>query len=310
MFRTRASNVLIAVACVWSVAAVCLVWLDGVVLDTPSYVRTVAPLWRDAGIRDKAAREIGQHIVKHLDVRRTAESWLPKSSATEQLALAIRMQGIQGVLAQGIGDAYTTSPAFETDWRDANSAAHQSLVRQLLAPGDRAGTPVTIDVDIAGPSTKALRAVPATVTISLDGYAEPLHVEVLDQGDFVAVRGVLRAFHGRGSLAVFGFALLAALGVALARDRRKAIAYVGLGTAVALAFVLAGTLALSYEVVARMADWHLTPASVISMYDAIVGPLRFGAAAVMLAGAGCGYIALRRRPSDVVETKDPASANM
>lgn len=297
MFRTVASYVLIGCSCLLAAAAVCTVWLDGVVLDTPSYVRTVGPLWRDAGIRDKAAREIGQHIAKYLDVRRTAGLWTPNAPASDQFALAVRLQGVAETLTRGVGEAYVASPAFETEWLEANAAAHRSLVGQLLAPGDSAGSPITIDVDIAGAATRALAAFPSVSTAALDGYAEPLHVEVLDRGDFIALRTVLRALSGRGLLVAAGFAVFTACGSALARDRRKAVALVGWGTSAAMLLLLAATAGLACESVARMADWHLTPTSVTTMFDTIVGPLRVGAAAVMLAGAVCGYAASRlRRP--------------
>ncbi|MFE2102334.1 hypothetical protein [Streptomyces sp. BK340] len=253
--RATASAVLIVLTCILVPVALLAVWVKDIALDTDRYVSTVAPLATDPAVQDAAVHRITEAVGAKVDGPQVASdiaAWLQSQGLPPRAADALKGLGpqIDSAVNQAVTKIATRvvdSDLFATTWRTANRAAHQAVVHALTGEG-----------------RGAVGVSDGTVTLNVGTAVDEVKKELVDAGlkpaeKIPEVNKQMVLFHsdqlakarkGAHLLNVVGnwfpviVVVLGALGVFLARHRRRALARTALGAAfaclvVAIALVVA-----------------------------------------------------------------------
>lgn len=281
------SAVLLVLACLLAPFSVSSVWASTQLSDTDQYVETVAPLADNPEVQTALADEVTTVIFENLDIQGvTTELFdalaqtrdLPPRVETALPALAVPLaNGIESFTRTQV-ENFLASDEFAQVWEEVNRVAHEQVVR-LLEGGSGV---VTADED--------------AITINLGPIVEEVKQRLVDQGfglasriptvdrSFVLVQsGALsdaQSFYGLlntlGTWLPFVVLGLFIAGVAMARDRRRAMVTGALGiTAAMLVLGAALTLVRVLYVETTPAD-ILTAAGAGDVFDTLVRFLRTG----------------------------------
>lgn len=207
-------------------------WAKTTLLHTDTFVATLSPLAQNEAVAEALSVRIGEAVVVATSLEESISEALP----AELAFIAGPVATATGDLVATVANELILTDAFSTVWSTALRVAHSSVI--VLVSG-----------------TGALGAEDGTVAIDLDAIAEPVVVAVADRGlDIVALVGedftlgqiVLIESEALGSaqsavrfLEMLGWltVLLAILAVAAAivvsPDRRRQVAILGFGTAIA-----------------------------------------------------------------------------
>jgi len=145
---------LLLVAAVLGSLAVVAVYLRSEVLDTNTYVQTVAPLGEDPAVRSAVAARLTDEIITRSDVAGLANQLAQRLEAQGAPA---RLSDLVGPLVSGVSsflngkiDSLMTTERFEVAWQNINRVAHQALVTTLTGGQNQLltskGDTVTIDL--------------------------------------------------------------------------------------------------------------------------------------------------------------------
>lgn len=134
--RRRPSRYWVSIVCVvlgglLLPLAVLARWTSDTVLDTDSYVETVAPLAADEDIQEALSFRISVVVLDAIDFRAQAEEALP----TEAAFLAAPIESGVRTVVQGIVDELVSTQAFERLWEDINRLGHRNVVAVLTGDG-------------------------------------------------------------------------------------------------------------------------------------------------------------------------------
>lgn len=307
--RSVVGFVALMLACVLAPLSVLSVWASTYVSDTDQYVATVAPLADDPEVQRAVAAEVTTAVLAAVDVEGVTTDLLDALASQDQVPprVATALPALVGPITSGVeGFAQTqvervlASDEFATLWAEVNRVAHTQVVR--LLEGDPDG---------------AVTAQDDTVTLNLAPIIERVKQELLDRGftladnipvvdrSFVLVESdqVTQAQTGYRALLALGAWLpvvalaLFAIGVAAARDRRRALLRGALG--VVAAMLLLGV------VLALLRTWYVetTPAGILTaegagnVFDALAAPLRTGLRATAVLGLVVALAAFVSGPS-------------
>jgi len=145
---------LLLVAAVLGSLAVVAVYLRSEVLDTNTYVQTVARLGEDPAVRSAVAARLTDEIITRSDVAGLANQLAQRLEAQGAPA---RLSDLVGPLVSGVSsflngkiDSLMTTERFEVAWQNINRVAHQALVTTLTGGQNQLltskGDTVTIDL--------------------------------------------------------------------------------------------------------------------------------------------------------------------
>jgi hypothetical protein len=125
--RAICSAVLIVIGCVLAPISVLTVWAKTTLLDTDSYVSTVAPLATNQDVRDAIATRVTKRIMQSNTIVDQLKSKLPPQ-------VAARASGVEGEVqsrVHAIALKVVSSPQFAELWARANRRMQPQLVAAL-----------------------------------------------------------------------------------------------------------------------------------------------------------------------------------
>ncbi len=152
--RWAGATALLLAAAVLSSLAVVAVYLRAEVLDTNTYVQTVAPLGEDPAVRSAVATRLSDEIITRSDVKGLATQVAERLTAEGAPARVTDLvgplvNGLESFLTNKISELMATE-RFETAWENLNRTAHQGLVTVLTGGQTELltseGDTVTIDL--------------------------------------------------------------------------------------------------------------------------------------------------------------------
>ncbi|MFI1583865.1 hypothetical protein [Embleya sp. NPDC020630] len=275
------STVLITLTCVLVPLSLITVWVHDIVLDTGRYVETIAPLASNPAIESAVAERITKAVDVRVDGKEvTADlaAWLESQGLPPRVgnavkSLAPQLDDAATQAAHKAATRFTQSDRFETVWKNANRTAHSALDHALTGKGRGAvgvdeGT-VTLDVGAAVDAVKQ-DLVNAGVSPA-DKIPDVDKQMVLIQSD--KLRKFKKAAH---ALDVLGnwlpiiAVVLGAIGVFLARRRRRALVTTALGVAFGCLVV-----AIALAIARRFYLDHLpaqvqSPAAASAIFDTLL----------------------------------------
>jgi hypothetical protein len=283
-WRTIWSAVLIIIASVLSILAVLAVWVSDDVTDTDRYVASVAPLARNPEVQAALTDRITAVVVRQVDVpalvgqlsQAAAQRGVPPPTAS-------LISGLSGPIASGLTSLIhdvvhkvITSDAFATIWSDANRAAHAALQKALTGQGGGAvqlrGDQVTIDV---GPIVARVKDQLVSSGFALASKIPPVHTQfvVYSSSDISKIKVYFRLLEIAGDWLPLIAVIIAAAGVLVAADRRRALIGAAVGVAAAMLLLsVAITVFRAFYLDHLPAD--ASPGAASAAYDALVTFLR------------------------------------
>lgn len=281
-------------------------WLRTTVTDTDSWVATVSPLATDpavaALVEDRATARVMTAITDQQLVQRALDALesrgLPGAATRALGLLAAPLAGQVEQVVRRVVTAVVQSEQFATAWVAANRVAHTQLVNVLSGSTEGAlvdtGTSVSIDVgNLVAPIEERLVAAGVPLVDKLPPVT--VSVPLLDSADVAGARTAWNALRIGGiALPVAALVLLAA-GVAMSRDRRRAVVRVGLGVALACVVLVMGLSFARSHVTSGMPSG--TSAAVVSVVDSVTGDLRRLVRLVVVVALAVVLVALVVGPS-------------
>ncbi|WP_042367274.1 hypothetical protein [Streptacidiphilus neutrinimicus] len=288
--RATGSAVLIVLAAILSLLAVVSVWARDQVTDTGRFVATMAPLASDPHVQSALTTRVTNAVVQQIDVPSLVSQL---SQAASQKGVPPKAATLIGSLSGAIGSGITslvgtvvnkvvTSPAFATLWTNALRAAHSSMVKALTGEGggtvSLANNQVTIDL---GPIIEQVKKQLANSGLGLVAKLPAIHptFTVYSSKSIGKLKSYLRLLDVAGNWMPVIAVVVAAAGVYLARDRRRAL--IGAAVAVAVAMLVLGvSLAVFRGYFLDQLPPGVDAAAVGAVYDALAHFLRVTVRAV------------------------------
>ncbi len=293
--RAAAASVVVILACLVAMAAVVAVWANEQVQDTDRYIATVKPLARDPAVQSAVSDQVTRAVTSRIDLQSATDALadtlagngVPPGIADELRRLAGPLEDAVESFVRGEVDAAVRSDAFADVWVAANRQAHAAMVKILTGEGDD-----TINVDDGtirlqlGPlvSTVQQRLVSQGFTLA-EAIPEIDKSIVLVQSDQLdEVRGYVELLDAAGWWLPPIALALAALGVWIAPNTRRAVLGVGLGVLAAMILLAVG-LAIGRRVYLDRLPGSVSRPAAAAVFDALVRFLRESAATLGILGA-------------------------
>lgn len=253
--RNVLSAVLLTLACLLVPFGVLASWAAHGLTDTGRYVRTMAPLASDPDVRRAVADAMGEGVMR-------------------QAGHEVDTGPLRGAVGPFVHDAarsFTRTEAYRAAWDAANRAVHDAVLRALRDDGTR-GAPVTVD---AAPVIARVKQQLSDNHVPFAHRIPVTHtrIPVLPAEDVDRLR---KGYHVLDTAAFWlplAAAVLAVAAIAVAACRRRAVAALGLGTALGGA-LLALAVAIGRRLtLADLPDALHRPAAG-AVYDALTATLR------------------------------------
>ncbi|QYX78738.1 hypothetical protein [Streptomyces akebiae] len=261
--RGALSAVLTALACLLTPVGALAVWATYELADRTRYEAVMAPLATDPDVREALADAVASEILR--EVRVGPPLRRPVREFTHDAA-----------------HSFTQTEAFRTAWHMVNRAAHDAVLKAVRAedadgggargPGVGGARAVTLDLAPVAERVKR-QLVRDHVPFAHRIPVAHTRVEVLSAAELVPLRKGYRVLEIAAFWLPVGALALAAGGVLVATQRRRAVCATGLGAALGGA-LLGVAVALGRHLTLADLPPDVSPAAAGAVYDALTATLR------------------------------------
>ncbi|HEY1487542.1 MAG TPA: hypothetical protein VGF84_15660, partial [Micromonosporaceae bacterium] len=260
------------------------------VLDTDTYVQTVAPLASDPVVQDALAQRLTTAIVDRTDITQLADnvaSALIAKGAPAQLQQLVgpAIAGLTSFLDSKIKELLAT-PQFEAVWQDINRVAHEGLVTDLTGRNGRVqhsnGTTITIDL---GEVLTALK--PRLVAAGL-GFVDKIPTvsipfTLIQSDSLPKIRTYTRILDVVGTWLPYAALLIFLGGVLIAPNRRRGLLTGVTMLGIVTVLLLAATSVGRRVYLDRLPGTIQSPAAAAALFDAVLAYLIAALQALLVA---------------------------
>ncbi|MBD9724542.1 hypothetical protein PV755_03270 [Streptomyces caniscabiei] len=261
--RAALSAVLTALACLLAPVGALAAWATYELADRARYEAVMAPLATDPAVREALADAVAAGVLR--EVRVGPPLRRPVREFTHDAA-----------------HSFTQTEAFRTAWHMVNRAAHDAVLTAVRAedtggggtggPGVGGVRAVTLDLAPVGERVKR-QLVRDHVPFAHRIPVARTEVEVLSAAELVQLRKGYRVLEIAAFWLPVGALALAAGGVLVATQRRRAVCATGLGAALGGA-LLGVAVALGRHLTLADLPPDVSPAAAGAVYDALTATLR------------------------------------
>ncbi|MFK0020969.1 hypothetical protein [Streptomyces sp. NPDC090798] len=288
--RSTGSVLLILLASLLSLLAVVAVWANSIIRDTDRYVATVGPLASDPDVQKAVTNRVTTAVLAQIDVDalvKDLEQAASEKGAPPRVAQLLGDLGgpINSGLKSLVGDTVqrvVSSKAFDTVWVDANRRAHSALDKALTgnATGAVSAKNGQVTIDVA-PIVAQVKDRLVSAGFKPAARIPAVHTDfvVFASKDVGRIKTYLRVLDIIGGWLPVIAVLIAAVGVYLAANRRRALIGAALGVFAAM-LVLGILLALARAVYLDHLPVGTSEDAAATVFDSLVRFLRAGVRAV------------------------------
>lgn len=245
--RTFWSVVPITVACLLAPISVVAVWANGEVSNTDRYVATVAPLASDPAIQQAVSARVSTAILQRLDVPALTQQAVSaitdnrnldprKTAALTALAGAVN-GGVEGLIKDKVTQV-VQSPQFATLWTQANTKAHEQINAALSGEDSGAvqiqNDEIVLDLGDVVAAVKT-KLVDDGLTVAEKIPTVDTQIVLFQSNSISRVQTAYSALDKIGTWLPIVAALLALIGVFVAKDSRKGLLGFGIGLTLSMA---------------------------------------------------------------------------
>jgi hypothetical protein len=236
--RTIGAWVLLVLACLLAVTSVVVVYARNQLLNTDTFVSTLAPLASEPAVQTAVATRVSDSLVAQTDLEQQVKNALPPradflaspiTSTVKSAAYTITLKLVQ-------------SSQFQTLWEQALRQSHQQLDNLLTGQkvGALSAANGQVTVDLTQVETKAKQALAArglSVFDKVPQYTGKPYV-LFESKQLLKVQRWVKFLNRLALVLPIVSLLLFAVSVVLARDRRRGLVHAASGLAVSMAVLL------------------------------------------------------------------------
>ena len=275
---------LIVVGCVLTPVSLVAVWAHVEVTDTDRFVASVSPLIREPSVQAVITDRVTNTIFSRVDVRKTADqavSALAAHGLSPQVA--DRLHGLTGPLATSLhGFVHTqignlvASAQFAAVWDRAVRVAHQQAMDVLS--GNSSAVTVSqgqVVLDLA-PFIDAAKQQLVSTGFTVARVVPTVHTAIVltDATNLLRARSAYRLLDAIATWLPWLTLALLAVGVLVARDRRRALRNTGIGVAASMLALAVGLIVVRNVLVHSVSSQAAL--AVGDSFDTLVNFLRIG----------------------------------
>ncbi len=236
--RTIGAWVLLVLACLLAVLSVVVVYARNELLNTDTFVSTLAPLAKDSAVQTAVADRVSNSLVSQTDLEQRVKNALPARADFLASPITSAVQTTTHTIVLKL----TQSSQFQTLWEQALRRSHEQV--DNLLTGQKVGalqaTDGKVTVDLSQVETRAKQVLAShglSVFEKVPQYAGTPYV--LFQSDQLAKLQRWVKFLDRLALVLPILSLIIfAISVVMAKDRRRGLVHAAAGLAVSMALLL------------------------------------------------------------------------
>ncbi|WP_240677748.1 hypothetical protein [Actinacidiphila soli] len=288
--RSAGSVLLILLASLLSLLAVVSVWANSIVRDTNRYVATVAPLASNPDVQKAITNRVTTAVLAQIDVEALVKQLTQVAAQEGAAPQAAKLLGnLSGPITSGLKslvsstvERVVSSSAFNTVWVNANRSIHSAVDKALTGEAGGAvslkNNQVAIDV---GPIVAKVKDQLVKAGFAPAARIPAVHTDfvVFASKDVGKIKTYLRVLEIIGGWLPIIAVLIAAAGVYLAANRRRALIWAALGVFAAM-LLLGITLTVARAIYLDHLPVATSDAAAGAVYDALVKFLRASVRAV------------------------------
>jgi hypothetical protein len=238
-WRRITSWVLIVLACLLAVVSVVIVFARNELLNTDSYVSTMAPLATNPAIQTQIATRVSENLVARTDLNQKVKDALPAKAGF--LATPITSEVQKATYATTL--KVVQSPKFEQLWVTVNRAASKQLVAVLTGSSEGASAStkdgkITIDLSKVEANVKEKLDAQGITVFDKVPAVKGLNYVLFQSKDLVRIQKLVNFLNKLAIVLPIITLLLFAGAVVLTRNRRKGLVRAATGLAVSMALIL------------------------------------------------------------------------
>lgn len=236
--RTVSSWILIVLACLLALLSVVTIYAKDQLLDTDTYVSTVAPLASNPAIQNRVATVVSTELVEQTDLQQRIENALPPRASFLAAPLTAQVQ----TLAHALTLKYVQSDSFAKQWRQLNLAAHTQV--DNLLTGSQQGAlsssngQVTLDLGKVGAAVRAELVQRGVTVVNKIPHIKAPKLVLFKSAALVKMQRATKLLTKLAVLLPILSVLLMAAAVVAANNRRKGLVRMALALAVTAGVVL------------------------------------------------------------------------
>ncbi len=230
--------VLVVVACILAIVSVVIVFGRNELLNTDSYVNTVAPLASNPAIQTEVATRVSNTLIAKTDLSDRVKSALPPKAGFLVTPITSEVKSV----AYSITLKLVESDEFQKLWVAANRASHKQLVAVLT--GSTQGSVSTkngkVTVDLSQVETQVKKRLDQNgITVFNKVPAvKGLNVVLFQSDQLVRFQRVTRLLNKVALILPILTLLIFAAGVILTRDRRRGLVRAAVGLTLSMGLML------------------------------------------------------------------------
>ena len=284
--RASVSALVLTIACVLAIPTVITVWEVNLISNTDRYVATMAPLINEPAIQAALSAKITTEITDRLDVKALTTQAAAQLQQANLPRLATLVTTFQGQIVSGVNSAVAAgvskavaSPAVETLWVQANRVAHQGIVKVLSGSGNGALTVVNNEVVLnLGPIIAQVKEYLVAHGLSVAANIPPVNATfpLFEAKNLSKAQQAYRLDLTLKWVLPLLVLVFLAVGIYVARSRRRAVIGAMLGLAAAMLF-LGIALTIVRSIYLNSVPTTTLPSDAAAvLYDSLVRFLRQG----------------------------------
>ncbi len=292
-WRTAVGGLLLVVAVCTAPLAVVASWARDEVRDTDLYVATVAPLAHNPAIQAAVSQRITDEIVSRIDLQSLTDTVVdglidrgvsPTVGAALDALSTPLANGVESFIARQVR-SLVGSPEFAQAWEQANREAHGQLVALLTGEHTGAvgvsGNTVSVNLATVIDAVKARLAARGFTLVERVPTVQA-QFTIIQSADIVRAQRVFRLLDVLATALPIAGVILLAAGIALLRERRRAVTGAALGVAVSM-LLLGLALNIGRELYLQAVPADVVPPTAASaVFDQLVGFIRLTLRSVLV----------------------------
>jgi hypothetical protein len=274
-WRRIVAWVLVVVACILSVLSVVSVFARNQLLNTDSYVNTVAPLASNPAIQTQVAKQVSENLISRTNVEARVKNALPSKAGFLAAPLTSELESTVNTLALKV----VQSKQFSQVWVAVNRTAHKQLVAVLTGSG--AGSvsskngKVTIDLSQVEANLKKKLDANGITVFNKVPAVKGLNLVLFQSQSLVKVQKTTKLLNDLALVLPILTLLLLAASVVLARNRRRGLVRAALGLALSMAAVLVVLAVARHQYLSGLGP-NQSVAANQAVIDTVTAKLRLG----------------------------------
>ncbi len=289
--RGASSWLFIVLACLLALVSIVEVFARNVLLDTDTYVATVAPLASDPAIQSQVANRVSDGLIQRVNVQKRVQDALPPKAGF----LAAPVTSGLTSLTHQITLKTVQSDAFQKVWVSVNRDAHKQVVSVLTGSqeGALSSSNGTVSINLDQVETQVKQSLDARGITVFDNVPKPKKnsIVIFQSDTLVKLQGLTRLINSLAYLLPVLAVACFAGGIAVSLNRRRALARAAVALAVTMALVLVGLAFAENQYLSNLGPNQSRAAS-SAVIDTVTGGLRASLRTTFVVAAIIGVVTM------------------